>query len=159
MKEKEVKVTWNEVFNRSVLLGAMPLDGIKGKALCDIIIARVDFDKAVSAFNGRMDEALKKLKEEKFPKFDEESGKPEEERCAEYKAWLEELEKLFGDLRADEARKDYDGKLPTITRDMLTAFCEQGVEGSVTLPGGTEEKPNIIPKYQLLHLIAQWVEE
>lgn len=159
MKEKEVKVTYNEVFNRSVLLGALPLGGIKGKALCDIIMLQVDYGKAVSEFNSRMEEALKKLKEEKFPKFDEESSKPEEERCEEYKGWLEELEKLYGDLRADEAKKDYDGKLPKVTREVLTAVCEQGVEGDIILPGGNDEQPNAMPKVQLLYLMAQWVED
>lgn len=160
MEEKKAdKVTWNEVFNRSVIINALPLGGIKGKDLCDIIMLRVDFGKAVDGFNSRMEDALKKLKEEKFPKFDEESGKEEKDRCPEYKGWLEELEKLYGAMRAEEAKKDYDGRLPKVTREVLAAFCGQGVEGDVKLPGGTDEQPNLIPRYQLLHLIGQWVEE
>lgn len=153
------KITYNDLFNRSVIVNSLPLSGIKGKPLCDIIMLRVDLNKLVDGFNKRMEEGLKKLKEEKFPKFDEESQKPEADRCPEYKDWFEELEKLYSDMRADEAAKNMDAAAPKITREILTAFCEQGTDGVVPLPGDTDEKPNRLPKVTVLHMLAEMVED
>lgn len=155
---EDKKPTYNDVFNRSIIINALPLDGIKGKPLCDIIMLRVDYGKVITEFNSRMDEALKKLKEEKYPKFDEESKKEEKDRCEEYAAWLKELEGLWGGMRTEEGGKPYEGVLPPVTREILTAFCEQGTEGQVTFPGGTEASPNLVPKATVLHMLAEMVE-
>lgn len=158
--EKETKtINYNELFNRSVIINAIPLGGITGKALCDIIMLQVDYGKAVDAFNSRMEDGLKKLKEEKYPKFDEESAKPEEERCAEYKEWLAELEKLYGEMRSDAAVKPVEGAVACLTRDILTAVCETGAEGNVLLPGGTDKNPNLMPKAMMLRILAEMVDE
>lgn len=149
----------NTLFNRSVIIASLPLDGISGKALCDIIMLQVDYARAVDAFNKRMEEGLKKLKEEKYPDFDEESMKPEGERRPEYKAWLDELTALYTEMRATEARKPAETPLPAVTRGILEAVCAQGVEGSVTLPGGTEDSPNAVPKVAVLRMLAEMVEE
>lgn len=152
-------MTYNELFNRNVIINSLPLTGITGKPLCDIIMLRVDSARAIDAFNERMQEALKKIKEEKFPRFDEESAKPEADRCEDYQGWLEELEKLYTDMRSAEAAKEVETTLPKVTRDILTAFCGQGVEGTVTFPGGTEEEPNLIPRLTVLHMLAEMVED
>lgn len=159
METNKITLTINDVFNRSVILNALPLGGLSGKALCDIIMLRVDYNRAVGSFNDRMNEGLKKLKEERFPKFDEESQKDQKDRCAEYGEWLTELERLYGDMRTDAAGKPYDGSLPKVTREILTAFCETGIKGDVTFPGGTDECPNLVPKVTVLHMLAEMVEE
>ena len=156
---KKDSITYNDVFNRSMLLNALPLGGISGKPLCDIIMLQVDCGKVVNAFNDRMNEGLKKLKEEKFPKFDEESQKEEKDRCPEYKEWLKELEALYGSLRSEEATKPCAAKLPKISRAVLEAFCTSGAEGDVTFPGGTEASPYLVPKVTVLHMLAEMVED
>lgn len=153
------RITYNDLFNRSVIINAIPLKGITGKPLCDIIMLRVDLGKAVAAFNSRMEEGLKKLKEEKYPKFDEESQKPEADRCGDYKGWYEELAKLYTEMRADAAAKEVEEKMPEVTREILTAFCEQGVDGDITLPGSTDASPNLMPKIAALHLLGEMVED
>lgn len=153
------KISYNELFSRNVIINSLPLSGITGKPLCDIIMLRVDTAKAIDAFNERMQEALKKIKEEKFPKFDEESSKPEADRCEDYQGWYEELDKLYTEMRSTEAAKEVETTLPAMTRDILTAFCGQGVEGTVTFPGGTEEKPNLVPRISVLHMLAEMVED
>ena len=159
MEENRKATTYSDIFNRSVIINAIPLAGIKGKPLCDIIMLRVDYGKAVNAFNDRMNEGLKKLKEERFPKFDEESQKDEKDRCPEYKDWLDELEKLYGDMRTEAAAKPFDGTVPKVTREILAAMCETGVDGDVTFPGGTDASPNLVPKVTVLHMLAEMVEE
>lgn len=157
-ENKKNTMTYNDIFNRSFILRAIPLKGIAGKSLCDIIMMQVDYGKAVDAFNTRMDEGLKKLKEEKFPKFDEESQKEEKDRCPEYTSWLSELEDLYGKMRMEEAAKPAEIILPKMTAEILTAVCETGVEGNVTLPGGTDEKPNLVPKIEILRMLASMIE-
>lgn len=159
MEDNRKAPTFGDVFNRCVVLNALPLGGLPGKALCDVIMLRVDYGKAVEAFNDRMNEGLKKLKEERFPRFDEESQKEGKDRCPEYKEWLDELERLYGEMRAEAAAKPFDGALPKVTREILTAFCETGIDGEVTFPGGTEAGPNLVPKVTVLHMLAEMVEE
>lgn len=151
--------TYNTVFNRAVVIAALPLGGITGKDLCDIIMLQVDYAKAVEDFNRRMEEGLKKLKEEKYPDFDAETGKPEGERRPEYKAWLDELTALYTSMRAEEAKKTVEKPLPKVTRPMLEALCAAGVEGAVTFPGGTEDSPNAVPKAAVLRMVAEMIEE
>lgn len=161
-KEKTAKpktMNYNEVFNRSVILNAMPLAGIAGKELGDIIMLQVDYGRITDAFNARMDDALKKLKQQKFPKFDEESAKPEEERCPEYKEWLAELETLYGEMRQSAAIKPVEESVPAITRDIFESLCSGGAEGDIILPGGTEAAPNLMPKATALRILASIVEE
>lgn len=155
----ENNLTYNDIFNRSVILNALPLAGLSGKQLCDIILLQVDYGKAVEDFNHRMEEALKKLKAEKYPDFDSESAKPEEERNPQYKTWLAHLESMYSELRIAEAAKETQKDVPAVTRDILTALCETGVDGEVRFPGGTDEKPNMVPKAQLLRMVAAMIED
>lgn len=159
MKDNKKETTYNDIFNRSVIINSLPLAGVTGKPLCDIIMLRVDNSRIVDSFNKRMEEGLKKLKEERFPKFDEESQKAEADRCGEYAGWLEELEKLYSDMRSEAAAKGVEETVPKVTREILTAFCEQGTGGDVTFPGGTEASPNLVPKITVLHMLAEMVEE
>lgn len=154
---KEKTMNYNEAFTRSVILNAMPLTGITGKELGDIIMLQVDYGRITDAFNARMDDGLKKLKANKFPRFDEESGKPEEERCAEYKEWLAELETLYGEMRQTAAMKPVEEAVPVITRDIFVALCSTGAEGDIILPGGTEASPNLMPKATALRMLASIV--
>lgn len=153
------KITYNELFNRSVILNALPLAGLHGKSLCDLIVLQVDYTKAVEAFNSRMEEALKKLKAEKYPDFDSESQKKEEDRSEDYKTWLDELNKLLTDMRTEEGKKEMDGNAPVVTREVLTALCETGVEGEVRFPGGTDASPNMVPKAQVLRMVAAMIDD
>ncbi len=157
MKKETKTINYNELFNRSVIMNAMPLAGITGTPLCDIIMLQVDYGRITDAFNRRMEDALKKLKEQKFPKFDEESAKPEEERCAEYKEWLAELENLYGEMRETEAMKPVEEAVPEVTRDIFAALCSTGAEGDIILPGGSTESPNLMPKATALRMIASVV--
>ncbi len=154
------KLKWNDVLNRNLLLRAIPLEGINGKAICDIIMLQVHYDKAINEFNSRLEDALKKLKVEKFPKFDEESQKKEEDRCEEYKAWLDELNKLFNDMRTAELGKDVEGvTVPDITHDTFTFICETGVEGDIKLFDGQDKQPVMIPKIELLRNLGTMVKD
>lgn len=154
---KEKTMNYNEAFNYGIILNAMPLAGITGKELCDIIMVQLDYSRIIDAFNARMDDGLKKLKANKFPRFDEESGKPEEERCAEYKEWLAELETLYGEMRQTAAMKPVEEAVPVITRDIFVALCSTGAEGDIILPGGTEASPNLMPKATALRMLASIV--
>lgn len=158
-KPKEKTMNYNEAFSRSVILNAMPLAGIAGKELGDIIMLQVDYGRITDAFNSRMDDGLKKLKQQKFPKFDEESVKPEEERCAEYTEWLAKLETLYGEMRQTEAMKPVEEAVPAITRDIFIALCSNGAEGDIILPGGTEAAPNLMPKATALRILASILED
>lgn len=157
--ENQKKLTYNDIFNRSVILNALPLDGLNGKQLCDVIMLQVDYGKAVDDFNRRMEEALKKLKAEKYPDFDSESAKPGEERNPAYETWLAHLESMYAELRKAEAAKESAKDVPAVTREILTALCETGVEGEVRFPGGTEEKPNTVAKAQVLRMVAAMIED
>ncbi|MCM1295852.1 MAG: hypothetical protein NC311_09950 [Muribaculaceae bacterium] len=154
-----METTYNDIFNRSVVVASLPLGSISGKPLCDIIMLRVDLGRTVDSFNRRMEEGLKKLKEEKFPKFDEESRKEENDRCPEYAEWLTQLNSLYSSMRSEAAAKPVEGSVPPITRDILTAFCSTGAEGYVTFPGGTEKEPNLVPKAAALQMLAEMVEQ
>ena len=156
-KQKEKTINYNEAFNRAVILNAMPLTGITGKELGDIIMLQVDYGRITDDFNARMDEALKKIKQQKFHRFDEESGKPEEERCPEYKDWLAELESLYGEMRQAAAMKPVDESVPAITRDIFESLCSTGAEGDIVLPGGTDAAPNLMPKATPLRMLASIV--
>lgn len=160
MEGNKKKLKWSDVLNRNLFLRAIPLAGINGKAICDIIMLQVHYDKANKTFNDRINDGLKKLKEEKFPKFDEESQKKEEDRCEEYKAWLDELNKLYNDMRNAELDKDVeDVTVPDITRDTFTSICETGVEGDIKLFDGQDNQPVMIPKIELLRVLGAMVKD
>lgn len=158
-RETKDATTYNDIFNRSVVVNALPLAGISGRELCEVIMLRVDLGRIVDSFNSRMEEGLKKLKEERFPRFDEESGKDKEDRCPEYGEWLGELEGLYSGMRSEEGRKAIEETAPKVTREILEAFCAGGAEGYVTFPGGTEKEPNLVPKAAALQMLAEMVGE
>ena len=152
MEEKK-KLTWNDVYNRSFFFNAIPLAGLDGKDLASVILLQVDYNKAIESFEGRMSEALKKIKEERFPKFNEESQKEESERCPEYKDWTDELTKVFSEMRSENAAKDYEGlPLTKFTPSMFTAICGTGCDGEVQL------RDDKIRKLDFLRIIGGFVE-
>ena len=51
MKKETKTINYNELFNRSVIMNAMPLAGITGTPLCDIIMLQVDYGRITDAFN------------------------------------------------------------------------------------------------------------
>lgn len=160
MEENKKKLTWGDVLNRTVFLRAVPLAGISGKSLCDIIMMQVHYGKANDAFNERVNEGLKKLKEEKYPKFDEEAQKNEEERSEEFAKWNEELTKLFADMRNEEISKEVEGvQIPKMTREILAAVCETGVDGEIRLFDGQDGNPVMVPKVELLRLLGSMIED
>lgn len=157
MEEKK-KLTWNDVYNRSFFFNAIPLAGLGGKDLAAVILLQVDYGKAIESFNGRMSDALKKIKEEKYPKFDEESQKDEKDRCPEYKEWEEELNKVFSEMRRENAAKEVEGAvLAKFTAAMFTALCGTGTDGEVTLRPGEEDSK--MSKLDFLRIIAAFVED
>lgn len=147
-------MNWNEIYRRNFVAQAIPLKGLKGRDLREVIMLQVDSQKCIDAFESRMTEALKKLKAEQCPKFDEESQKPEESRCKEYKQWLSDLEKAYTEMRAAEAVKEAEGvTVPKVTLAVLDAVCADGAEGDIDLTDGRK-----IPRAGLVSLVATMVE-
>lgn len=155
-------MTYNEIYRRNFYVQAMPLQGLRGKGLAEVIMLQVGMAKAVAAFEDKMSEALKKLKEARYPEFDAESQKPEGERKPEYKDWEEALGKEYADMRLAEAGKEAVGAaVPEVTREALAAMCEQGADGDIALPGQKDKdgEDRKMPKAALLLALAEMVED
>lgn len=126
------KATWNDVFERHHYVSALPLKGAEGKSLYMLVMLKAALSKAVEAFEQKMADALKKLKEEKYPAFDEEMRKPEAERCEGYDKMLAALEEDYAAMRLQEGDKEADNA-PAITAAHLEAACSTGAGGTAEI--------------------------
>lgn len=134
MEKKELK--YEEVFNRDNIYSALPLSGLKGDMLADVIMLQVDYAAAINEYETRMQSALEKLKEELCPDFDEQFSLPEKERKEGFAEDERKLLNAYSRLRVTEGAKECPARLRSLTQEEFRAICGAGAEGDVRLKTG-----------------------
>ena len=146
----KVTVKWAEAASRANLLANVPLRGLDGKSLADIILLRVAYDRKADELRGFMADVARKLKPEGY-----------DDRASQV-ARMEEVERRSkapdSDLPTPEELAEAEGG--ALPRDTFNALCQQiGTEGALPLALPGQENPVEAGKAQVLAWLAQMVEE
>lgn len=182
----KVTVKWAEAASRANLLANVPLRGLDGKALADIILLRVAYDRKADELREFMADVARKLKPQgyddrasqvarmeeverrsKAPEGDlptpEELAEAEETRknvLQEHERERQELEARFQEAQRKKMDEDTAVEGGALPRDTFNALCQQiGTEGALPLALPGQENPVEVGKAQALAWLAQMVEE